>query len=121
MSKITVSYRRNDSDAITGRIFDRLVAHYGPDTVFRDIDNIPPGIDYRRYINDALATTDILLAIVGPQWAGRKADGLEDFDDHVRRLIRSLDRLLDMPQTVAPDGSSDTAKSSDASAPAAEA
>jgi hypothetical protein len=44
MPKITVSYRRNDSDAITGRIFDRLVAHYGADSVFRDIDNIPPAL-----------------------------------------------------------------------------
>ena len=152
MTKITVSYRRNDSDAITGRIFDRLVAHYGADAVFRDIDNIPPGFDYRKYISDALASTDILLAIVGPQWIGRTSDGIiriqeptdlvrieveaalrkdipvvpvlvghanmpqptdlpdglqdfafrhavkvdaqEDFDDHVRRLIRSLDRLL---------------------------
>lgn len=152
MTKITVSYRRADSDAITGRIFDRLVAHFGADAVFRDIDNIPPGIDYRKYINGALASTDILLAIVGPQWKGQSPDGkariqqetdlvrieveaalqrdipvipvlvgnatmpqpadlpdglqdfafrhavkvdaLEDFDDHVRRLIRSLDRLV---------------------------
>jgi hypothetical protein len=70
MTKITVSYRRNDSDAITGRIFDRLVAHYGADAVFRDIDSIPPGVDYRKYIDGALESTDILLAIVGPQWAG---------------------------------------------------
>ena len=71
MTKITVSYRRKDSDAITGRIFDRLVAHYGADAVFRDIDNIPPGIDFRRHINSALDATDVLLAIVGPNWKGK--------------------------------------------------
>ena len=37
MTKITVSYRRSDSDAITGRIFDRLIAHYGAGSVFRDM------------------------------------------------------------------------------------
>lgn len=152
MTKITISYRREDSGIITGRIFDRLVAHYGTDTVFRDIDNIPPGIDYRKYINECLNRTDILLAIIGPDWAGKtpdgrtriaeptdlvrievevalqkdipvvpvlvanatmpqpnelpealhdfayrnavKVDALEDFDDHVRRLTRNLDRLL---------------------------
>jgi TIR domain len=152
MPKITVSYRRGDSAAITGRIVDRLVAHYGADSVFRDIDNIPPGIDYRKYISGALASADILLAIVGPQWAGKtldgntriqeasdlvrievetalqrdipvvpvlvsnatmprpsdlpdglhefayrnavKVDALEDFDDHMARLMRDLDRLL---------------------------
>ncbi len=71
MTKISISYRRKDSDAITGRIFDRLVAHYGADAVFRDIDNIPPGYDFRKYISSALESTDILLAIVGPQWTGK--------------------------------------------------
>ena len=65
VTKITISYRREDSGIIVGRIFDRLVAHYGTDTVFRDIDNIPPGIDFREYINEALSSTDILLAVIG--------------------------------------------------------
>jgi hypothetical protein len=71
MVKITITYQREDSGIIVGRIFDRLVAHYGADTVFRDIDNIPPGIDFRKYINEALSSTDILLAIIGPDWAGK--------------------------------------------------
>jgi len=29
MPKITISYRRADSDAIAGRIRDRLAGHYG--------------------------------------------------------------------------------------------
>jgi hypothetical protein len=152
MPRITISYRRNDSDAITGRIFDRLVGHFGRDAVFRDIDNIPPGVDFRKHINKVIETTDVLLAVVGPQWLGKSPDGisrigaqtdlvrlevsaalrkdipvipilvgsaampevadlpedlqdfpfrhavkvdaLEDFDDHVRRLIRSLERLF---------------------------
>ncbi|MEA2989235.1 MAG: hypothetical protein QOG83_1946, partial [Alphaproteobacteria bacterium] len=57
MPKITVSYRREDSEAITGRIFDRLVTHYGKSSVFRDIDNIPPGADFRKHIADALNET----------------------------------------------------------------
>jgi len=161
MSKISISYRRRDSDAITGRIFDRLVAHYGPEAVFRDIDNIPPGVDFRRYIGEALDSTDVLLAIVGPQWLGKaegrariteatdlvrieieaalkkdipvvpvlvgnatmpeaselpdglkdfvfrnavKIDALEDFDDHIRRLIRNLDRLLGTAAQQVPPG-----------------
>lgn len=157
MPRITISYRRNDSDAITGRIFDRLVLHFGTDSVFRDIDNIPPGVDFRKHINKVLDGTDVLLAVVGPQWIGKSADGqvriknstdlvraevsaalvkdipvvpilvgnatmpdpnelpeelqdfpfrnavkvdaLEDFDDHVRRLIRSLDRMLNEKPT----------------------
>jgi hypothetical protein len=38
--KIVVSYRRSDS-AMAGRIFDRLVQHFGKSNLFIDIDNVP--------------------------------------------------------------------------------
>ncbi len=62
---------------MTGRIFDRLIAHYGKDAIFRDIDDIPPGIDFRHHINDTLLKTNILLAVVGPQWLGSASSGLD--------------------------------------------
>jgi hypothetical protein len=74
MPRITISYRRDDSGVITGRIFDRLAAHYGRDSVFRDIDNIPPGADFRRHIYQVLDESDIILAIVGPRWVGPRAN-----------------------------------------------
>ena len=78
MPKIAISYRRADSEAMTGRIFDRLIAHYGKEAIFRDIDDIPPGIDFRVHINQTLLKTHILLAIVGPQWVGMSSDGSAD-------------------------------------------
>jgi hypothetical protein len=75
MSKIIVSYRRSDSAAITGRIFDRLVDRYGEESVFMDIDRIPFGTDFRHHIQDALRDADILLAVIGPTWLGKAADG----------------------------------------------
>jgi WD40 repeat protein len=70
MPKISISYRRADSEAMTGRIFDRLIAHYGKEAIFRDIDDIPVGIDFRVHINEVLRQTNILLAIIGPAWLG---------------------------------------------------
>ena len=75
MPKIAISYRRADSEAMTGRIFDRLIAHYGKEAIFRDIDDIPPGIDFRLHINQTLLKTQILLVIVGPQWFGVASNG----------------------------------------------
>ena len=75
MSKIIVSYRRSDSAAITGRIFDRLIDRYGEESVFMDIDRIPFGTDFRHHIQDALRDADILLAVIGPTWLGKTADG----------------------------------------------
>jgi hypothetical protein len=54
MAKIVISYRRADSTAITGRIRDRLADHYGDDSVFMDIDNIPIGMDFRNQIKSVL-------------------------------------------------------------------
>jgi hypothetical protein len=68
MPKIVLSYRRADSAAVAGRIFDHLVAHYGKDAVFMDIDNIPYGDDFRVHIGEALEATDALLVVVGPRW-----------------------------------------------------
>jgi hypothetical protein len=83
MPRITISYRRDDSLDITGRIFDRLAGHFGREAVFRDIDNIPPGTDFRRHIDRVLDESDIVLAIVGPRWIGP--------DDEQRRLASPAD------------------------------
>jgi TIR domain len=70
MPKIVISYRRSDSSAIAGRIFDRLTAHYGEDSVFMDVDHIPFGIDFRAHIQETLMQADVLLAVIGPDWLG---------------------------------------------------
>ena len=87
MPRIAISYRRDDSAAITGRIFDRLVARYGADSVFRDVDNIPIGVDFREHINGILAQTDMTLVVVGKRWFGplpRRRRRIDDPADPVR-------------------------------------
>ncbi len=87
MPKISISYRRADSEAMTGRIFDRLIAHYGKEVIFRDIDDIPPGIDFRVHINETLLKTNILLAVIGPEWLGMAQGGvgrIQEESDPVR-------------------------------------
>jgi hypothetical protein len=67
---IVISYRREDTQWIAGRIFDRLEGHYGPGNVFMDIDNIPYGTDFREHLRQTLDRCDILIAVVGPNWSG---------------------------------------------------
>ena len=54
MAKIFLSYRRQDSAGVAGRIYDRLRAHFGDDAVFMDIDSIPFGEDFREHIDAAV-------------------------------------------------------------------
>jgi TIR domain len=75
MPKIIISYRRQDSEAITGRIRDRLANQYGNESVFMDIDSIPFGADFREHIGEALRETDVLIAVIGPKWTGVQKGG----------------------------------------------
>ncbi len=96
MIKITISYRREDSEAITGRIFDRLSTIYGRDALFRDIDSIPPGIDFRDHIANALHSSDIVVIIIGPRWLGRAQGGHSRIDaetDFVRIEVETALKL----------------------------
>jgi hypothetical protein len=69
-SKIILSYRRSDSEVITGRIRDKLANHYGEDGVFMDTESIPLGFDYRKQIKDALLKNKVFIAVIGPKWLG---------------------------------------------------
>ena len=83
MSKFVISYRRADSAAMAGRICDRLKARYGEATVYMDIDNVPPGIDFRLDVHAALDQADVLIVVIGQKWLGVRRDGHDRIaDDH---------------------------------------
>ncbi|MDJ0706964.1 MAG: effector-associated domain EAD1-containing protein [Leptolyngbyaceae cyanobacterium MO_188.B28] len=67
-NSIFVSYRRIDSNDVTGRIYDFLAAHFGGDVVFKDVDSIPLGVDFRTYLNDTVGNCQVLVAVIGPNW-----------------------------------------------------
>jgi hypothetical protein len=93
VGRIFVSYRRSDSADIVGRIYDRLVQEFGRDSIFKDVDSIPLGIDFKGYLDRTLSECNVLLAIIGDRWLdATDADGkrrLEDPDDFVRIEIES--------------------------------
>ncbi|GKS58528.1 hypothetical protein YTPLAS18_20550 [Nitrospira sp.] len=93
MSRILISYRREDSPDVTGRIYDRLIHEFGKDAVFKDVDSIPFGVDFRTYLDVQVAKCDVFLAVVGRDWIrvrGRKGKSkLEEPGDFVRIEIES--------------------------------
>src|SRR5215475_12558024 len=78
---IAISYRREDTAPITGRIYDRLQSIFGRDRVFLDFDSIPFGVDFRKHISDSLNRCDTLLVVIGPHWLGASPDGSRRIDD----------------------------------------
>jgi hypothetical protein len=91
--RIFISYRRRDSADVTGRIYDRLVNHFGEGNVFQDVEDIPLGMDFTEYIQGVVGKCDAFLAIIGNQWldAADKAGGrrLDNPADNVRIEIES--------------------------------
>lgn len=65
---IFISYRRDDSSAIVGRIADRLRDILGPDAVTLDVDSLPYGTDFRNEIRTRIAQSVIVLVVIGPRW-----------------------------------------------------
>lgn len=92
MATIILSYRREDTELMVGRICDRLRDHYGRDSVMMDIDSIPYGLDFRKHIREALKRCDLMVAIIGPHWAATNEQGqsrLIDETDWIRIEIEA--------------------------------
>ena len=68
MSKIFISYRRSDSADVMGRIVDRLELDFGEEKIFKDVDDIEAGVDFRQSIANAVQACDVVLAIIGDKW-----------------------------------------------------
>jgi hypothetical protein len=89
---IFICYRREDSADVTGRIFDRLVQFFGQDGVFRDVDSIPLGVDFRKHLDQMVAKCTFFIAVIGDCWLTSDRNGrprLEDAADFVRIEIES--------------------------------
>src|SRR5437764_7298748 len=82
---IAISYRREDSLPIAGRLYDRLQAKFGKENVFMDFDSIPPGMDFREQIKQMIERSKLVIAIIGRHWlreqpdASRRIDNPADF------------------------------------------
>lgn len=120
LSRIFISYRRNDSAGWAGRLYDRLGQRFGKANLFMDIDTIEPGLEFVEVIQNSVASCNVLIALIGPRWLDSMDDTghrrLENPEDYVRleittaleRNIRVIPTLLQgavMPRsTDLPDG-----------------
>jgi formylglycine-generating enzyme required for sulfatase activity len=92
MPKIFISYRRKDTTPWVGRIYDRFIDEkrdsFPEKDVFRDIDNIPPGADFRVEVSQFLSDCDVVLVVIGDLWLS-----IQDPKTGTRRLDDPDDTL----------------------------
>ena len=84
--RIFISYRRQETAWPARQLYEVLVERFGAESVFKDVDDIEPGDDFVERITEAVASCDVLLALIGNQWltmtdihGGRRLDNPEDF------------------------------------------
>ncbi len=91
MSKIFISYRRHSSRLAAAQIHEPLARHFeaksGAGAVFMDVSGIPPGVSPRTYLDEQVASSGLLLALIGDRW-------LTEADEHGQRLLDSPDNLV---------------------------
>jgi tetratricopeptide (TPR) repeat protein len=85
--RVFISYRREDSAAYARQVYDRLSNEFGREHIFFDIDKLEPGVDFVERIDEAVGSTDVLIAIMGNSWSTAKDRGkrrLDNPEDFVR-------------------------------------
>ncbi|HEY4607108.1 MAG TPA: toll/interleukin-1 receptor domain-containing protein, partial [Acidimicrobiia bacterium] len=88
--KIFISYRRSDAGGHAGRLHAALGDYYGDRAVWLDHKNIGAGKAFAEALEEALTHSDVLLAIIGPDWLTAEKEGrrrLDDPEDWVRREV----------------------------------
>lgn len=88
--RIFINYRRDDSRADSGRIYDYLSTRF-PGKLFRDVGSLEPGVDWQQAIGKVLSQSDACVVVIGCSWLTLKGDDglrrLDDPNDTVRREI----------------------------------
>jgi hypothetical protein len=93
MNTVFISYRRENTAGEARALFNDLVARLGENSVFMDVDSIALGRDIRTVLQETTASCDLMLVLIGRNWADAKDEGgrvrLENSADYVRLEIES--------------------------------
>jgi formylglycine-generating enzyme required for sulfatase activity len=93
MSTVFISYRRENTAGEARALFNDLVARLGENSVFMDVDSIALGRDFRSVLQETTASCDLMLVLIGRNWADAKDEGgrirLKNPTDYVRLEIEA--------------------------------
>jgi hypothetical protein len=65
---IFINYRRDDDAGFTQALYSRLEQAFPSESLFMDVDNIAPGLDFVQVLNDEVARCDVVIAVIGKNW-----------------------------------------------------
>jgi formylglycine-generating enzyme required for sulfatase activity len=93
MTTVFISYRRENTAGEARALFNDLASRLGEGSVFMDVDSIALGRDFRSVLQETTASCDVMLVLIGRNWADAKDEGgrvrLGNPADYVRLEIES--------------------------------
>lgn len=102
LEKIFLSYRRDDSADATGRIYDRLVQRFGKEQIFKDVDSIPLGVDFRDHLGEVVGRCNLVLVVIGDRWIDAGTAGARRLDDAADFVRIEIEAALERKIPVVP-------------------
>lgn len=103
MVTVFINYRRLDSDASAGHLYDSLPKRLPEIRVFMDVDGVQGGEDFTHTLATTLSSTDLLVAVIGPNWVtAKKADGSRRLDDPNDFVVLEIAEALKQGAVVLP-------------------
>jgi TIR domain len=88
---VFLSYRRDDTADVCGRMYDALGKAFGKGRLFRDVSSLRPGADFGDAITGILPKCRATLVLIGPHWLSARDESgnrrLDDPNDWVRAEI----------------------------------
>jgi hypothetical protein len=101
--KIFISYRRPDDRRDTGRLLTVLQQSFKPDQLFADAGPVEPGDNVVRSLGAKIANSDVVVAIIGPQWSEAADARGERRLDHATDVVRvAIETALSRGKRIIP-------------------
>lgn len=80
--RVFLSYRRSDAAVAADNIYRYLCRRFGAGQIFKDVNSIPLGVDFRDHLAMEIRTCGVFVAIIGENWLNAQgADGTRRLDD----------------------------------------
>ena len=100
-SRIFLCYRRQDAGGYARAISDQLNRRFAGDQVFLDVQTIEGGQPWDEAIKRAVAASDVLVVLIGPEWLIDR-EGVRRLDDERDPVRREIMTALDREVPIVP-------------------
>lgn len=94
MVRVFICYRRRDGHC-AGRVAEHLTKAFGNGSVFRDLETLGAGANWQQGILTSIASSDVILALIGTDWSGNARDGISRIKDPGDTLRHELEHAIE--------------------------